>query len=396
MTSFNLQKFFLDIFAPRKNEKVLFLLDMPTKDNPDNEEWRDRRRMAIRWYSTLKEMATKLNINILPMAFYSATGANNAPLPSKGTVNNIEKPMRDIIKRATLCIAMTEFSATAPLVTYGREFPRLRSASMPGVAPRMEKTALSADYSKVYERAHILAQKLTLAESARVLWSTDQEFLFDLRFRKGEADDGRLPPNLPPENPRLINLPSGEAYIAPYEGEHEGKVSLTAGEIPVLKKGELFTFIVKENRIIDIQGDGPEANHFKQYFKKHCPICGNIAELGLGCNEKAVLWGNILEDEKVMGLHLAYGRSEHIGGRVGPEAFPEGMVIHEDIIYAKGTDPDSPYVAELTLMTPDGKEELILQNGEYTLKEHCFKIPEAHGWRKDINGFLRRLKRKGY
>jgi len=39
----------------------------------------------------------------------------------------------------------------------------------------------------------------------------------------------------------------------------------------------------------------------------------NIAELGIGCNPKAVITGNILEDEKV-GLHIAYGMSSHLGG----------------------------------------------------------------------------------
>ncbi|MFX1514469.1 MAG: hypothetical protein ACFFCQ_17990, partial [Promethearchaeota archaeon] len=373
MPSFDLRKLFLDVFNPTKGDRVLFLVDLPTMACPDSKEWQERRKMAIRWQNKLNKLAPELGINMLPMTYYNATGANNAPLPSKVTVEGKTATLKEIVAETTLCIAMTQYSASAPLIVFTKEFPTLRVASMPGVAPRMEETALAADYERIYERTHILAEKLSVAQYARVLWSTDQTFLVDLRFRKAEADDGRLHPNLPPEHPRLINLPSGEAYSAPYEGEREGELSKTSGQIPVLIKEELIGFIVKENRIVAIEGNGSEAKRYRRYFKEQCPICGNIAELGLGCNERAVRWGNILEDEKVLGLHWAYGRSEHLGGCIGPEKFPEGMVTHEDIVYAKTKDRNIPYVAELVLISQDGKEELILHDGQYVLEEPCFQ-----------------------
>ena len=43
----------------------------------------------------------------------------------------------------------------------------------------------------------------------------------------------------------------------------------------------------------------------------------NLAELGIGTNEKAILTGNILEDEKILGTaHVAFGASAAIGGKV--------------------------------------------------------------------------------
>ncbi len=43
----------------------------------------------------------------------------------------------------------------------------------------------------------------------------------------------------------------------------------------------------------------------------------NLAELGIGTNEKAILTGNILEDEKILGTaHVAFGASAAIGGNV--------------------------------------------------------------------------------
>lgn len=43
----------------------------------------------------------------------------------------------------------------------------------------------------------------------------------------------------------------------------------------------------------------------------------NVAELGIGTNEAALLTGNILEDEKILGTaHVAFGASAAIGGTV--------------------------------------------------------------------------------
>jgi len=43
----------------------------------------------------------------------------------------------------------------------------------------------------------------------------------------------------------------------------------------------------------------------------------NVAELGIGNNEEALLTGNVLEDEKILGTcHVAFGASAAIGGTV--------------------------------------------------------------------------------
>jgi leucyl aminopeptidase (aminopeptidase T) len=40
-----------------------------------------------------------------------------------------------------------------------------------------------------------------------------------------------------------------------------------------------------------------------------------------------VISGNVLEDEKVMGVHLAAGISEHIGGAVGVDDFEDPAIV---------------------------------------------------------------------
>ena len=54
-----------------------------------------------------------------------------------------------------------------------------------------------------------------------------------------------------------------------------------------------------------------------ELLTKHGPDGTNIAELGIGTNEEAMLTGNILEDEKILGTaHVAFGASAAIGGTV--------------------------------------------------------------------------------
>ena len=96
-------------------------------------------------------------------------------------------------------------------------------------------------------------------------------------------------------------------------------------------------------------GEGKKADEMRAYFKEN-DTRRNIAELGIGCNPKAVVTGSVLEDEKVGGLHIAYGLSSHLGGKVNSD-------VHQDICYPKG----APIEAKtLTLIHKDGsKTELI-------------------------------------
>ena len=75
----------------------------------------------------------------------------------------------------------------------------------------MESSALAADYAHVARSCARLREGLANSSMAKIEFSTGDRFRFDFRFREAEIDDGHLPLTAPA--PRLINLPSGEAYI---------------------------------------------------------------------------------------------------------------------------------------------------------------------------------------
>jgi leucyl aminopeptidase (aminopeptidase T) len=85
--------------------------------------------------------------------------------------------------------------------------------------------------------------------------------------------------------------------------------------------------------------------------------------VAFGCNDKAVVTGSVLEDEKA-GFHWAYGRSDHLGGTVGVAAFlrPD-TVVHQDTVYAQGNPIQ---VAEATAIGSGG-QITIIHNGGYVV-----------------------------
>lgn len=351
-TAFDLQKLLRDVFQPGPDEIVLVMTDVPSEtDNPD---WQDRRLMADEW----RDAFGKMGLETLPLLTYASTGAGNADLPSEGRLDSLPVKMADVLGSCTIAVAMTEYSATAPLAAFVKKYAgRLRVASMPGVLRRMENTALAADYRQVAVKVNQLTERLTRAEGADVEFSTGHKMHFDLRWRSGHGDDGMCGPDKPFP---LINLPSGEAYIVPYEGERAGEPSQTAGDIPVSTNSGMAVLNIKANRIESIEGGD---DSFRQFLFTD-PARRNIAELGLGCNDKAVVTGNVLEDEKA-GFHWAYGRSEHLGGVTGPKNFlsPKN-VVHRDIVYAAGC---SVTIARLTMRYHADAEEVIMRDGRYTI-----------------------------
>jgi leucyl aminopeptidase (aminopeptidase T) len=226
----------------------------------------------------------------------------------------------------------------------------------------MEETSLKADYREVARRCRVLKEAFQGADHAEVLFSTGHRCHFDLRHRVCEADDGYLHRDKNDDVP-VINLPSGETFEVPYEGEIAGDPSRTRGELPVHEDGQTVVFRVEANRIEEVIGRGSVADRYRSFFAAD-PVRGNVAEMAFGCNDDAKVTGNVLEDEKA-GFHWAYGRSDHLGGTIGLAQFRSpANVVHQDIVYARG----SPIaVASAELVEGGGRRIAVIRDGAYVL-----------------------------
>jgi aminopeptidase len=357
---FNLEKLFVDVFAPRNGEVVTVMYDLPHGTIADNRLWRERREMADAWHQEILDFSARRGLRVNPVVTYAATGKHNGDMPEQGTSEGKSILIDDFVRHSTIIISMPEYSATASLVGFTKKYETVRAASMPQVTKSAQETALAADYEQIAAICDRLTPLFERARGIEVTFSTGHSCYFDTSDNKRALrDDGRLHPGNGNNPFRVRNLPSGEAWVVP----NEAADSQTAGEIPVMLGREPVVFVVKNNRIVNVEGSGDLAAAKRQAFRMERAL-GNVAEVAIGCNDKAVVSGNLLEDEKA-GFHWAYGRSEHIGGTVGPDAFSSpDRVQHRDIVYAKG----SPIVcARLDFIFPDGSRNTAIVDGLLTL-----------------------------
>ena len=218
--------------------------------------------------------------------------------------------------------------------------------------------ALRLDYTEVNRRVDILKDLLDRAEGADFRFDTPRgpcHLHLDLRHRTGHASGGLLP------NPGVAgNLPSGEAYIVPYEGERPGDPSRSSGVMPVQFGSEIVRYRIEGNKALAVISEGPKSREEAALLTKE-PAYGNLAEPGLGVlaafGIKPI--GEILLD--------AFGRSDHFGGQVSPAQFsgPEA-VIHIDRVYVPETQPDVK-VRALDLKMADGEVRALIRNGTYAM-----------------------------
>jgi hypothetical protein len=365
------------VFPPWAGDKSLaILIDIPQSKAHDSGAWSSRRKIAQEWANHLHTQVNQLNLESVDLVGYNAVLSNNADLPEtacfienglpatadKLSQAGISISMDELFSSTDLYIAMTEMSATAPLKVAAKKYG-FRAATMPGFSADMIP-ALRIDYSLVNNRCQILKAKLDAATSAKVVFlvdkSTKYEMVFDLRHRPAHASSGRFP-----ESGTAGNLPSGETYIVPYEGEM-AESSQTGGILPVQFDDEIVLFQIVENKAIKVSSDGPKSQEQAEYLNRE-PAYGNMAELGFGVLGDFGLTpiNQVLLDEK-LGFHIAFGRSDHFGGIVGPAQFtaPDN-VVHIDRIYIKDTQPRVK-IKSIILQYENGTLELM-KNGKYLI-----------------------------
>ena len=212
-----------------------------------------------------------------------------------------------------------------------------RTATLPGVTSEMLSRVMSDDMEELRRRGEAIAAMLDRGTEARITCDHGSDLRLGLEGRRATPDAGRL------GDPGAFgNLPCGEGFISPATAE--GVLVVDGSIAGVGRVSEPVVLTIRDGHLVEATGD--EGARLMELLTVHGPDGTNVAELGIGTNSKAILTGNILEDEKIAGTaHVAFGASAAIGGTVQ-------VPVHLDVVTLRPevTIDDTPVTLEGRLL----------------------------------------------
>jgi leucyl aminopeptidase (aminopeptidase T) len=224
---------------------------------------------------------------------------------------------------------------------------------------------IPVDYAQMERRCAAIKKTLDGAVAVCVTAPGGTDITIGLGNRKAKADDGDF--SRPGSGG---NLPAGETFISPENNTARGRIcfdgSISTNQGTILIR-EPINCLVENGFVRDISG-GSDADILRQTieaaefnaieFERNGKLpkgsgeiyarnARNIGELGIGLNPKAIISGNMLEDEKAFyTCHFA------IGMNYDDDA---PSLIHLDGLVKKPT---------ITAVFADGREQIIEREGE--------------------------------
>jgi leucyl aminopeptidase (aminopeptidase T) len=212
-----------------------------------------------------------------------------------------------------------------------------RTATLPGATEEMLARVMSDDMENLRRRGNRVAEILDHGTEARITCDHGSDLTLGLQGRTAIPDAGELT-----HEGAFGNLPCGEGFISPATAE--GILIVDGSIAGVGLVSEPVRLTIRDGHLVE--ASGPEGEKLMALLTEHGPDGTNVAELGIGTNEKAILTGNILEDEKIIGTaHVAFGASAAIGGNIQ-------VPVHLDVVSLRPevTVGDTPIVLEGKLL----------------------------------------------
>ncbi|MEA2382039.1 MAG: hypothetical protein QOH72_2010 [Solirubrobacteraceae bacterium] len=231
-------------------------------------------------------------------------------------------PVAEALAASDVFIAPASKSLSHTLARKRASEAGARGATMPHVTTDMLARLMAIDFDRMKSRSHAVAELLDQGGEAHITCPRGTDLRLDLKGRHGIADDGDL---TAPGS--FGNLPCGEGFIAPANGE--GVMFARSIAAIGLAKGHPAKLTLADGHLTD--ATGPEGEQLLSILREHGDAGTNLAELGVGTNDRATLTGNVLEDEKILGtVHVAFGASIAIGGTVS-------VPIHLDCVVTEAS-----------------------------------------------------------
>jgi len=192
---------------------------------------------------------------------------------------------------------------------------RIRHGHMVNITRQIMMEGMRADFHAIDELSQRLVERARRAKkiTCRTPAGTDfeAEFSPELKWLK---TSGIITPD------KWGNLPGGEIFTSPANSNGRFVVDGVVGDYLCQKYGDLhdapLTIDVKDNRIVDLQCEHKELLEEFRAYTSTDENSNRVGEFAVGTNTACTrVIGNILQDEKIPGIHIAFGHpyAEHTG-----------------------------------------------------------------------------------
>jgi leucyl aminopeptidase (aminopeptidase T) len=199
---------------------------------------------------------------------------------------------------------------------------------MPGITIDTMVRCLNADYGKIIALTDFIAAKMVGVKKIRVVTAKGTDVIMPVADRMIIPSKGVLK-----NKGESGNLPSGEVFLAPWEDQTNGIVVIDGSMAGIGMVETPITVEIINGYAEKITG-GKEAEKLIEMLDKVGRDARAVAEFGIGTNYKAILTGQILEDEKVFGtIHIAFGNNITMGGRISVSSHLDGLVKEPDVYF---------------------------------------------------------------
>ena len=245
-------------------------------------------------------------------------------------INGQEPPavVAEMMKKVDVVVCPTAKSLTHTDARRNAVKESVRFGTMPGISKDIMIRCLNADYDKIIELTDFIAKKLIGVKNIRVVTSKGTDITMPVENRNILPSTGVLR-----EKGASGNLPSGEVYLAPWEDKTNGRLVIDGSVAGIGMVETPITIDIINGYAEKIEG-GAEAQKLIETLDKSGRDARAVAEFGIGTNYKAILTGQILEDEKVYGtIHIAFGNNLTMGGKIAVSSHIDGLVKDPDVYF---------------------------------------------------------------
>jgi aminopeptidase len=175
--------------------------------------------------------------------------------------------------------------------------------------------SIDVDYHELKESANRVAQILREGKLVHIKSEKGTDLRFSIEGRTPLIDDGIITEEDLKKGDNFINLPSGEAYIAPLEESAEGKAVFDLGYYQGERiEGIQFTFL--KGQVVQFSAVKGE-DTLKHFFEAGEVGRRVLGELGIGLNPwiKQMIGYQVCDTKQLGSIHLALGENRIFGGK---------------------------------------------------------------------------------